>query len=771
MLTYADVLNAPVDKVKTAVDDWSEMATRLRRLAGEAHDGMRAHAERASWAGVNAGVTRDFITRTAKEFDDAAKEAAGVHQVLLDGYGAFKKAKDELQSIVDEAGRSGIAIDASGTVTARHPLQDDVAARHDPDYPQALEKQTSAIEAWQKRVTAAVETCADADESLRLALSGNVTDAHDFSAPKYASLADEEAARAADLAKKVTGPGGTARNVEALKQLQELMDDHRGEPGFATSFYRRMGAEGTLEFYSRLSLDATGLGPAGADRAASVLRIQDDMGPMLGLATNPRTPGHLDANWTLDLMRAGRKPMDVSRFAGVTTKVYGYQALGALLRHGTYDREFLLPVARDMVGFEHQNPKAFQQAMPYNNAMAFNLDKDGGRGFDPLTGLMTAMSNNPQVASEFFNEPVRQDSDGNGIITKDDKPVTVKDDKGVSSSLGMVDYLLDKDPADDWYDTPRGTGAASTPFQSAMGNALEAAVTGRTPGDTDAKPVQHTAAMSHVMEKVVEKIGSDPGLVKEGDDGTPGKLSGLVGHFGDMAAEYMPDLQAISENGAQQAKPFGVLAEFKMGNVGRFLAAVAQDPGAYGAITNAQQAYTTLLVRDVFAHPELHGHDVGEAVRNAVHPGGLIAGMMAEARVEAVWEKHAAEDEEFNKAIEDKSKWTNRIIDSFGGKYIELLPAGDAVEWLKEDISERLVDEAQQDSSDKAGKEATDGYLNAESGAKKAAANAVHSAGRSAGLGQRDIAEYAGTASTSIANAYADGHAAATTAAPRGGKK
>ena len=440
MLTYADVLNAPVDKVKTAVDDWSEMATRLKKLAGEAHDGMRAHAERASWAGVNAGVTREFITRTAKEFDDAAKEAAGVHQVLLDGYGAFKKAKDELQAIVDEAGKNGIAIDASGTVTARHPLQDDVAARHDPEYPQALQKQNSAIEAWQKRVAAIVETCDDADESLRRALSGNVTDAHDFSAPTYASLADEEAARAADLAKKVTGPGGAARNVAELEQLQELMDDHRGEPGFATSFYRRMGAEGTLEFYSRLSLDATGLGPAGADRAASVLRIQDDMGPMLGLATNPRTPGHLDASWTLALMRAGRKPMDVGRFAGVTTKVYGYQALGALLRHGTYDREFLLPVARDMVGFEHQNPKVFQQTLPYNNAMTFNLDKDGGRGFDPLTGLMTAMSNNPQVASEFFNEPVREDSDGNGIVTTDDRPVTVKDDKrrGVAARHGRL---------------------------------------------------------------------------------------------------------------------------------------------------------------------------------------------------------------------------------------------------------------------------------------------------------------------------------------------
>ncbi|MFE9372064.1 DUF6571 family protein [Streptomyces sp. NPDC006711] len=767
MLTYADVLNAPVDKLKSAADDWSDMATRLKKLAGEAHDGMRAHAERAAWAGVNAGVTREFITRTAHEFDDAAKEAAGVHRVLLDGYGAFKKARDELRAIVDDAGRDGITIDAAGTVTARHPLQDDLAARHDRDHPQAVQKQNDAVQSWQRRVDAVLETCADADEALRRALDGNATDVHDFAAPAFASLADEEAARAAGLAKKVTGPGGTARNVAELGQLQALLDDHRGDPAFSAAFYRRMGADGTLEFYTRVSLDATGLGPAGADRAAAVRHIQDDMGPMLGLATSPRTPGHLDAGWTLDLMRAGRKRVDVSGFAGATTQVYGYQALGALLRHGTYDREFLLPVARDLVGFEHQHPKIFQQAVPYNNAMAFNLDKEGGRGFDPLTGLMTALSNNPRGAAEFFNEPVREDTDGNGIVTTDDSPVTVVGDDGRRAPLGMVDHMLDKEANDGWYDTAPGGG--STPFQSALGNALEAAVTGRTPGDTDARPVEHTAAMARVMEQVVEKIGSDPGLLKEDEDGNPGRLSGLVGHFGDMAAEYMPDVQIATENGAHQGKPFGVLAAFDRVHVARFLGAVAQDPGAYGAITNAQQAYTTLLVRDVFVHPDQHGHDVGEAVRNAVHPGGQIAGMMAEARVEAVHEKQAADDEEFNKAVEAKSKWVNRIIDSVGGKYIELLPVGgDAVDWLKEDITESLTEGAQQDTSEEAGQAAADGYAKAETNAKRAAADAVGSAGRSAGLAERDIREYRGTASTSVADAFADGRGLKATGSPEG---
>ncbi|MFG3285717.1 hypothetical protein [Streptomyces sp. NPDC048111] len=769
MLNYADVLNAPVDRLKTAVDDWARMAARLERLAGEAHDGMRAHAERASWAGVNAGVTREFIARTARQFDDAAKEAAGVHRVLLDGYGAFRKARDELRSIVDDAAKNGVVIDATGTAAARHPLQDDVTARHDPGYPQALQKQKGAVEAWQRRVRAAVETCDDADEALRLALGGNVTDAHDFTAPKYASLADEEAARAVGLARQVTGPGGTARNVEALRRLQELMDDHRGDPGFSTSFYRRMGAGGTLEFSSHLSLDATGLGPAGTDRAASVRHIQDAMGPLLGLATSPRTPGHLDASWTLALMRAGRRQMDVGGVAGVATRVYGYQALGALLRHGTYDREFLLPVARDMVGFEHRHPKVFQEGLPYDTRLALNLDKTGGRGFDPLTGLMTSLSNNPRVASEFFNEPVREDTDGNGIVTTDDTPVTTKGEDGRPAPLGMVDHLLDRGPADDAYDTVRGTGP-TTPFQSALGNALEAAVTGRTPGEAGARPVEHSAGMARVMERVVHKIGSDPGLLRDGEDGAPGKLAWLSGHLGNMAAEYMPDMQAAAENSAHQAKPFGVLADFKKAQVGQFLGVVAQDPEAYGAISHAQQAYTTLLVRDVFVHPENHGHDVGEAVRNAVHPGGQIAGMMAEARVEAIYEKHAADDQEFNKAVEDNSEWTNRIIDAVGGKYVELLPAGgDALEWLKEDVSATLLEEAQRDTTEKASQEASDAYAQAEANAKRHAAGAVYSAGRSAGLEERDIREYQGTASTGVADAYADGRSSARVAKPPGG--
>ncbi|WP_406344297.1 DUF6571 family protein [Streptomyces sp. NBC_00648] len=764
MLTYDDVVNAPLDKLKTAVDDWSDMVSRLKTLAEEARKGMKAHADAADWAGVNAGVTRQFIDKTAKEFEDAAAEARGIHAILADGHAAFKRAKDELQKIVDGSEKSGIVVDAHGKVTARYSLSGDYTARHEPDFSLELKKQNDNLAEWQRRVEALVDECGDADEALQRALAANVPDEHNFSAPKFESLDDEEAAWAIELARKSTGDGGTARNVEALRQLEEVMTDHAKDPEFATDFYRRLGAEGTLELYTKMSLDATGLGPAGHDRADMVHHIQNDMGSMLGIATNTKTPGHLDAGWTLDMMRAGHKPIDVGGFAGVGTKVYGYQALASILRNGEYDKEFLVPIGRDMVGMDHKNPGIWNQNMPLVQSMAFNQDKDGGRGFDPMTGLMQAMSNNPEASTAFFNEPVREDSNGDGIVTTADKAV-----KGVHGhAQGMVDYALDRKPTADWFDTTPGAPPGS-PLQEATGNALEAAVTGRVPGDEDAKPVEHTEQMANVMERVVSKVGNAPGLLL-GEGDAPGPLEGLSGNFGNMAAEYMPDIQAATEDAAKQAKPVGVPAIFGKAEMSHFICAVAQDPDAYRSITNAQQAYTTLLVRDVFAHPENHGSDVGEAVRNAVHPGGEIAGMMTEARVQAIHDKHSASDAEFNKALEEKSKWTNRIISAVGAKYVEMIPVGgDAVEWLQEDITESIVDGAKKDSSEAASQEAADVYVKGETRAKESAAAAVRNAGHSAGVPEKDILEYQGSASTQAAAAHTAGRGLVDSSHHQGG--
>ncbi|MFE9462115.1 hypothetical protein ACFYNW_00290 [Streptomyces virginiae] len=750
MLTYENVLNAPLDKLRTAVTDWTAMAGKLDEMAEAARNGMKAKSDKAEWSGVTAGVARGFVDKTAKEFEDAAKAAKGMHQVLADAHATLKTAQDELKRLAAEAPAAGFRIDATGRVSAV-PLPTEAernAARHDPDYQQTLNANRNA---WQSQVNRAVENAQDADDSLVRVLRANVTDEHDFSGPKFTTLDAEQAARAADLMKKVTGAGGTARNVEALRELEELLDDNREDPEFSTGLFRTIGAEGTLQMYSAMSLDATSLGAAGKDRALMVANIQSDMGAMLGLATHKDVPGHLDAAWTAQLMKAGHKEMAV--FGGVR-QIYGYQALGALLREGTYDTEFLTSVGRDMIAMDRKDPQAWEFHTPIGLETVLNQGPEGGRGFYPLTGLMEALGNNPDAATAFFNEPVREDSNKDGIVTKDDKPVGGQHGK----DRGMVDYMLDKKPYMDGFDITR-TGDLR-PAHQALGDALVAAVSGRVPGDDTAKPVPHTEAMAAVMERIVEKIGDKPELVDAKSGDPEGPLNGLSGHFGQMAAEYMPDIQAAADNNSRTIKANGVMAEFDKADMAAFIGAVGQDPDAYGAITNAQRAFTTTLINDVITHRTEY-EEIDAAITVAVHPGGQIAGILSEARAEGTFGENGHKAEEYVKGVEDNAKWVNRVISAAGGKYLEMVPlAGDVVEWLQEDITESVVERAKKDQADKTGEadhKAVLDYTQAQAEAGQSAAQSVRKAAEGTDMNQRSIDALAGLASAQTANAHAVG--------------
>ncbi|WP_329101523.1 hypothetical protein [Streptomyces sp. NBC_01439] len=749
MLTYENVMNAPLSQLQTAVTDWTAMAGKLDEMAEAARNGMKAKSDKAEWSGVTAGVARGFVDKTAKEFEDAAKAAQGMYQVLADAHATFKAAQDELKKLAAEAPAAGFKIDADGRVTAV-PLPTEGernAARHDPDYQATL---NTARNAWQARINRAVEDAQNADDSLVRVLQANVADDHDFSGARFTTLDAEQAARAADLMKKVTGDGGTARNVEALRELEELLDDNRTDPEFATGFYRTIGAEGTLEMYSKMSLDATGLGQPGKDRALMVANIQSDMGAMLGLATHKDVPNHLDAAWTTQLMKAGRKEMAV--YGGVQ-QIYGYQALGALLREGKYDTEFLTSVGRDMVAMDRKDPRAWEFHTPYGMDSVLSQGRDG-RGFYPLTGLMEALGNNPDAATAFFNEPVREDTNKDGIVTKDDKPVGGQHGK----AQGMVDYMLDQKPYADSFDMTRASDLH--PAQQALGDALMAAVSHRGPGDEDSPPVPHTKEMAAVMERVVEKIGDKPELIDAPPGEPDGPLNGLSGHFGQMAAEYMPDIQAAAENGSRMIKANGEMAEFNKADMAAFIGAVGQDPDAYGAITNAQRAFTTTLVNDVIAHRGEY-EEIDAAITVAVHPGGQIAGILSEARAEGTFAENGHKAEEYVKGVEDNAKWVNRAISAAGGKYLEMVPlAGDVVEWLQEDITEGVVERATKDQAEKTGEadhKAVLDYTQAQLEAGRSAEQSVRKAAEGTGMSQRSIDALAGLASAETANAHAVG--------------
>ncbi|MYY86316.1 MULTISPECIES: hypothetical protein [unclassified Streptomyces] len=755
MPNFQDIYDAPLSKMKSAIDDWRKMTGDLIELHTSAKSGMRAKAMDADWTGNNSDITKTFIEKTAGEFNDAAMEAKGIADILNEGYLAFKAAKEALRDIVDtEAPQKHLAVDSKGQVTAKDPLQNDTSTkRNDPDYEAAVKKQNSDIADMQKRINKIVEDCQHTDEWTARVLKSNATrDKHDFSKPQHATIDAAEVARATELAKIVSGDGGTARHPKELKELAELTHANREDPEFSTSFYRKLGPEGSLEFYAKMSLDATGLGAPGQDRVTLVHGIQNDMGSMLGTATRTHGSGQLDAAWTTQLMKAGRQQIDVPG-AGPGAKVYGYQALGSLVRDGKYDTNFLTSIARDMAAVDKKDPGIWEQGIPDNQDMALNHDEKGGKGFNPLTGLMESMGNNPAASTAFFNEPVREDSNNDGIVTKKDDPVAGQHGK----PQGMVDYFLDKSPSSDWYDLRTGEQAEASPYQRSLGNALEAAVTQRVPGDLDAPPVKHTEAMANVMERVVEKIGEKPELVAAPPGDPDGQLSGLAGNFGDMSAEYMPDMQRAIQDGSQLHRTFGHAANFDAANLQGFLGAVAHDPDAYGAITNAQQTYTTAVVHSVVEDYDSYD-EPAVAVQNAVNPGGVIAGILSEARAEAVHDFGTHEEKEYNEGVANDAKWANRLIDMVGSKYVQMIPVGgDVITWIQEDATEAAVKRAEHDELADRQKGAAETYWAGKEATSDSAETAVRSACKGSDLTQKNINNLAGAAATEAGRSYTEG--------------
>jgi hypothetical protein len=86
----------------------------------------------------------------------------------------------------------------------------------------------------------------------------------------------------------------------------------------------------------------------------------------------------------------------------------GYQVLGTLLRHGEYQKGFLDKVGNDMIAYEREGGAWGRPDGRYAGMKDFglNADKEGGRGWDPITGLLEAYGHNPDAATSFFHADV-----------------------------------------------------------------------------------------------------------------------------------------------------------------------------------------------------------------------------------------------------------------------------------------------------------------------------------------------------------------------------
>ncbi|QFZ74540.1 hypothetical protein GFH48_15835 [Streptomyces fagopyri] len=754
-LTFTDLVEVDLDRLGTAVTDWKNTVDGLKTQAENARKGMRAKSEAARWAGVNATVTREFVTRTTKEIADLHTEANSIYQVLDDAHTELAALQKQIRTAVrTDAPGLGIRVEdiGDGKVRCFFPH-----IRGDTD--ERTQEQLDARQELEGRVNGLLAHAAEIDASVARALrKSHGGDPHNAGHSAYESLNDAQVERALELAHK--GDGMTDQELAELNRL--IRYNGREKDGeFATGFYEGLGGpEKTLEFYAEMSIDGTG-GDATKVRLDAVRDLQQNMGFALANATDPDTAHHLPATWGADFRRLGTQQIGWER--GQWNKPYGYQVLGGLLRYGNYDARFINPIAEHITQLHKEDPYRFLNNKPMGSKDIYGFNPSGrlGTGNDPLNSVLEALGHSPEASEKFFTDPpTAYNEDG-----------TVK----TGGKVGFGTYLdLFTDKDFEWTVDTNDTNILADEDKTrkalgygpeALGHALESATTGR-PYDSDdtADAIRHTPERAGLVNDIVNKFGEDPGLIRHNENGDideeSGPLYAMRGSLGDITAEYMGDFQRSLAGGGDQFTTFGESAALDPDNAHRFLAEVGQDPDAYASITSAQQAYTANVVNDVINGDSDSSVSDAERLRNATRAGGIVAGVMSESRADAVLDYHTASDKEFNEAAADKQKWADRLLGMGVDKVAERVPIlGAPLEWASEDIQESIMKSIEKDSSDQAEGDATRTYHEGRSAVMDSARTAVGAATRNSGFTADTIDDL----KNSAANGADDGHTAGAT--------
>ncbi|MFI0928287.1 hypothetical protein ACH4TP_30855 [Streptomyces sp. NPDC021012] len=669
MLTYQNVMQAPLDRMKTAADDWAALKGKLDTLAQDAQSTMAAKARDDYWRGVNAEVTKPFVDKTAKEFGDAAKAADGIAKVLADGHQAFKKAQDDLKRIAEtEAPAKGFHVGADGTVTAKEPLSQikDPGARHDPDFQELVRKEHADIQAMEERIKAILEVCTEADVACSNALRANNTgDKHNFSDPKYTSLDAEEAQRAVDLAKK-----GRDISHEELMRLNELLKDNSGSKEFSRAFYTGMGPKGALEFFGQLSTDTYDYSKVDKQRLADVQELQKNLG--LNLATATQGGDAWTEKWSADMRKLGTERIPLIKYDN--NPAYGYQLLGGIMRYGDYDKKFLVPIAEHVAQLHAKDPYLFANSKPMlagGLQNQYNPSGVNGSGFDPMISMLEALGHSPEASKDFFSkDPTSYNQDGSigGTVDLDPK----KD----GAQKSYLDFFANKDYtffADVEGHNPDDLTKTMGYMPDALGHALESATLGHAWDDPNPE-LKRDETTAGIMKDVVEKYGDDAELLKKWQPA-------LSDSLGNMGAGYIDDLNwALDKNTPDSVfhptKETDAHPVFGRDGAVKFLSTLGQHPDAYASVSTAERLYTTSVLE---AQVGPDGHiDEGRA-RGAAFTGATLQGLLDQSRGDQVEAEGMKKHEEYEKAAAAKAGWVEFGATAGIAAGVAFLPATAAV--------------------------------------------------------------------------------------------
>ncbi|MFB7589514.1 hypothetical protein [Streptomyces sp. NPDC056169] len=648
MLKFDQVLHAHLGSLKEAVTGWSEAVSKLEKSKEKADTGLQSKAEKADWKGENAGVTQAFVRKTAKEFGDALTEATSIRNILRDAESEFQAAKTELERLVAEAPGKGMRIDQQGAVS--HLIRPDSRSK-DYDGPKP---EVADFEAMSAAIKAAIDRANNADDVASRALRGLVgPDKNNFSGTKYDSLAaaskvqDAEDAHAAyELYKK----GDEATPAE-IDKLNALFKANQKDPYFAEKFALEVGPKGSMEYWADMGDPSDG-SRLGVDHRDKLKELQTNWSLTLATATHSTSPEM--EQWKADVIKAGSEPIQTRG-----TSPYGFQVMSNLMRVGDYDDKFLKDYGNGLVTTErkmtHDGRLPADRAWHAMNGMPSHLNWQGGDlGNDPMIGFMEGLGHNPKASTDFFNSSI------------DVTPENSKDNK----KIDPFDYFT-KDR--EWPEELNDKGdRTKEPGYNALGHALESATTGH-PSDAEGEGLKdvRTKENAEVMQKVVERYGSDPKYMHE--------QPGIDDSLGKMGAAYVDELNRSLETDSDSTmeevdgSPFGnndakgksrFGEEFDTGllwNRGdaiNFMGIVSQSESGHSTLSAAESLYTTSVLDQVGPKPgtDFDERDLTDA-RTTLRIGSEAQGIMDGSRMAQIDADYEKDSEEHKKAVAKSTEW------------------------------------------------------------------------------------------------------------------
>jgi hypothetical protein len=590
-------------KLGEAVTDWAQMTKKLAELKKDAEDDLKAKADKAKWAGINATVSREFIAKTTAEFADAHTQADSITKILSDTRGELVSYRAQLNDAIRRASEQHLTVVDTGDGTFT------VAGNTRPDWASDPSGKTGAtdqktVDAFRTEIEGILSKATHSDNSAAQALRLLVDQAeYGFNDASYANRdeAADAVAAAEKLARMARNPADMS--LDDIAAFNRTMEKYRDDPLFAERFATRLGAKGTLQFWTEMA--AHHAGARGAERE-TMKDLQTNLG--MTLATSSFSDSDAMRDWKKDLVAERQTNF---RPAGSPNPVgaLGAQVISSLLRQGQFDTEFLDDYRKELFKADKGAGDSSTHDLWVKGYDAVDLVFGDGNGRDPLEGLFDGLSHNPEAATHAFE-------------SKSD----------LDHMLGTTKY------------TERG---------ESLGRALEAAVTGVADGDGNTTAPPHSAAQVGIMANVMHAV-ADP------DGGADLVTHGLGESFGDMAASYMPEIsQALAGSGSttvfltnsEVCNPFhgeGVP------EVVRFISSVSANSAGRAGIIFGENIYTGSLLESHLSDPSLfHGprdQVIADIARNAGVIEGLVGHSVADGEVEAA----VAGEADYNDALKAK---------------------------------------------------------------------------------------------------------------------